>query len=874
MTIASGTRLGSYEVVSPLGVGGMGEVYRAVDTKLKRQVALKILPESLATDADRLGRFQREAELLAALNHPNIAAVYGIEDTQAGKALVMELVEGVDLRDRIAVRAVPVDEALNFARQLAHAISAAHERGIVHRDLKPGNIRVRSDGTIKVLDFGLAKASAPADRPDTRTLTATRAGAIMGTPRYMSPEQARGEQTGPQTDIWAFGVVLYEMLTGRAAFDAPSSVETLSRVLNHEPDFALLPPGLHPRISLLVQRCLRKNTAQRLHHIGDAAIELDEADSAPLVAPSRARARLWPLAVTAAAIVAVGLASWLWPTRGHRPDAREMRVEITAPVGQGFSPTGVREVAISRDGQRIAISTRAGLYIRRLNEAEFVTIPGTPVNPFFSPDGQQVAYFDAGETGAGLKVVAAAGGTPRVLAPTAERSAGGDWREDGTIVFATASGLHLIQDDGTQLRTVAKPDPAARERILAFPQFLPQSNAVLFTSTSMEAAAAARLLRIDLETSAVDVLVHGGSAARYLPDGRLVYASRDRLKVVAFDPRRPSIDPDSAIDTGVELPVALDNGAANFAISDGGDLIYQPPAHVVRSTSRLAWVDRQGRQEPIDLPAQTLAYPRLSPDGSRITMDSNVNGNRDVWIYDLRQRRLSQLTFGPTEDNQPLWSSDGKRVYFASDRTGDFDIYSRAADGATDDRLEFAGPRVQFPSSVTPDGTAMFVVEDYVDLGLLRFPAPQRVEPVLHGPSSERLAVLSPDGRWLAYESTENGPPAVFVRRFPNVNERREQVSPSGGRWPLWNPAGNGELFFVTASGEMMAASLALPSLTVRSVTKLFDVGRPPPGVSNRPYDVSPRDGRFLISQAQVVGDNTQSRFTFVTNWGAAVRDR
>ncbi|HET9702826.1 MAG TPA: protein kinase, partial [Vicinamibacterales bacterium] len=797
MAIASGTRLGSYEVVSPLGAGGMGEVYRAVDTRLKRQVALKILPPSFAADAERLARFQREAELLAALNHPNIAAVYGIEDTSAGKALVMELVEGVDLRDRIARSPLPIAETLNLAKQLAQAIGAAHERGIVHRDLKPGNIRVRPDRTIKVLDFGIARALGQTDGHESVTVTATAAGTIVGTPRYMSPEQARGEVAGPQTDVWAFGVILYEMLTGRAPFDAPSSVETLSRVLSHEPDFTQLPPSLDPRVRLLVQRCLRKTPAQRLHHIGDAAIELEDAASAPVDAPAPARSSRWPLAVAAAAIVAAsGIAGWAWLTRGNDSAARVMLVDVSAPVGPAIAPMGARRVAISRDGQRIAISTRTGLYIRRLNEAEFVTIPGAPLNPFFSPDGRWVAYFDAGESGAGLKIVATAGGTPRMVAPTAERSAGGDWREDGTIVFATASGLYTVRDDGSQLRTLAKPDATARERILAFPQFLPGSNAVLFTSTSMDTSA--RLLRIDLETLAVEVLLHGGSSARYLPDGRLVYAARDRLRVVRFDPRRPSISPDSTIDTGVALPVALDNGAADFAISDAGDLVYQSPAHVVRLTSRLVWVDRQGRREPIDLPAQTLAYPRVSPDGSRITMDSNVNGNRDVWIYDLRQRRLSQLTFGPTEDNQPVWSGDGKRVFFASDRTGDFDIYSRAADGATDDRLELAAPRIQFPASVTPDGTGIFVIEDYVDTSLLRLPGPQRVEPVLHGPSSERLAVLSPDGKWLAYESTESGLPAVFVRPFPNVSERREQVSPSGGRYPLWNPAGNGELFFVT----------------------------------------------------------------------------
>jgi serine/threonine-protein kinase len=773
-----------FEVVSVLGIGGMGEVYLATDTRLKRQVAIKILPDPVSADPERLSRFRREAELLASLNHPHIAAVYGIEDTGSGMALIMELVEGADLRERLSRGTPPIDEALTIARQLARAISAAHERGIVHRDLKPGNIRLREDGMVKVLDFGLARAIEGDAQAVDRTRTATEPGTVMGTPRYMSPEQARGEVAGPQSDIWSFGVVLYELLTGRAAFDAPSSIEILARVLNDEPDFSKLPAALHPRVKLLLQRCLRKNLPHRLHHIGDAVLELDEATDVPAELPARQRG--WRIPTAAATVVAlIGIGGWsVWP-RVENADARVIHAEVMAPGGPGFAPMGSRRVALSRDGQRIAIATSQVLYIRRLNEAQFVSVKGGPINPFFSPDGQWVGYFDAGEVGSGLKIVPVTGGQPKMLFQTAERTAGGDWREDGIIVFAIASGVYTVRSDGTGVRTLAKPDANAKERILAFPQFLRGSNAVLYTSTSFDTSAGAKLVMMDIETSSTTVVLHGGSAARHLPDGRLVYATAGRLKVVPFDPRRPAITPDSAADTDIEIPAARDNGAADFAISAAGDLVFMPVSNRVTISSRLTWIDRRGNREPITLPEQTWTYPRISPDGTRVAMDSNVDGNRDVWLYDLRRQAVSRLTAGPTEDNQPIWSHDGTRVYFASDRTGDFDIYSRAADGATDDRLEFAGPRIQFPNSMAPDGSGIFVLEDYLDTSFLRLPTPQRAEPVLHGPASERLAVLSPDGKWLAYESTEVGPPQVFVRPYPDVSASREQISTAGGRFPL-----------------------------------------------------------------------------------------
>lgn len=851
----------------------MGEVYRASDPKLKRQVAIKILPESLAGNAERLSRFQREAELLASLNHPNIASLFGIEDTHAGTALIMEVVDGHDLRDRIARGPVPIAEAMPIALQLARAIGAAHERGIVHRDLKPGNIRLRSDGTIKVLDFGLAKAVAPEQIDSDATVTATRSGTIMGTPRYMSPEQARGESAHEQTDIWSFGVIVFELLTGRAVFDAPSSIETLSRVLNHEPDFNLLPPTLHPRVKLLLQRCLRKNQSQRLHHIGDAALELEEAVAAPIEESVPKSTTRWPVAVAAAAIVALsGLGGWLWTTREPVDRARVIRSDLTVPGRLSGIPIGNRRVAFSRDGQRIAIATNSSLNIRRLDEPGYVVVDGGASNPVFSPDGQMIAFFDLGSQRAGVVVVPASGGTPKLLAATADRPAGVDWREDGTLVFATAAGVFSVKDTGAELRPLAKPDAAAQQRILAWPHFLPGTNAVLLTVTTTGDAAGSRLARLDLDSLALTDVLHNASGARYLPDGRLVYASGNKLRVAQFAPQRPALTADEGVETDVEIHVAPDNGAADFALSDAGDLIYLPPSSRVELTNSMAWINRQGTHEVVDIPLKTFAYPRVSPDGNRIAFDSNNGVSRDVWVHDIRQKRTTQLTFNSTEDNQPIWSRDGTRLFFASDRSGNFDIYSIAADGATGDRLELAAPRIQFPNSALPDGAGMFVLEDYVDTGLIRFPQPQGVERILTGKPSARLAELSPDGKWLAYESTEIGPPAVFVRPYPNVNDRRHQISATGGRYPLWNPSGNGELFFVSAEGQMMAAQLAMPSLEVRKLTRLFDAGfRPPPGLTGRPFDLSPTDGRFIFSRVQGLG-SAETKVALITNWGRSVR--
>jgi serine/threonine protein kinase len=848
----------------------MGEVYRAVDTRLKRQVAVKILPESFASDQARLDRFQREAELLASLNHPNIAAVFGIENTSAGKALVMELVEGADLRDRIARGALPPAEAMRLAAQLAHAIDAAHSRGIVHRDLKPANIRLRADGTLKVLDFGLAKAVGSSASNDV-TAAATHDGVIVGTPRYMSPEQARGETAGTQSDIWAFGVIVFEMLTARAPFDAPTTVETLSRVLHDEPDFARLPASLDPRITLLVRRCLRKNPQQRLHHIGDALLEMEEATSGVVEdrTPRPSPRKPWIVAAIALAAL-VGVSGWAWSTRRHTTPARIVRSEITSPAPLNAFPMGSRRIAISRDGQRIAISTQKALYIRRLDQQEFVAIAAEqPVDPFFSPDGQSVGFFDTSASGSGLKVVSVLGGTPKLLAPVSDRPAGGDWRTDGTIVFATTGTLAIVRDDGTQLRIVTRPDASRQQRTISWPQFLPDGNTALITIVPTDKSGDS-IARINLDTAAMEVALRGGSAARYLPDGRLVFASRDRLKTVAFDPRSPVVAADGAADTGIEIAVAPDNGAADFALSDAGDLLYMPTPSRVEVTNRLYWVDRQGHKEGLDFPVPGFAYPRVSPDGTRIVVDIGNGGNRDIWIYDIKQKRMSQLTFGPTEDLLPLWSRDGARVFFASDRTGNFDIYSKAADGAADDRLEFAEQRIQFPNSFTPDGTGLFVLEDFKDLSLLRFPAPQRLEPVLHGPASKRLPEVSPDGKWLAYESTENGEqPEIFVRPFPDVASRREQISTDGGRYPLWNPAGNNELYFVTPQGVMMAATLSRQTLSVERIVKLFEVASPATGISGRPYDVSRVDGRFLVAMPDEAGPSNEIRSTLILNWAA-----
>jgi serine/threonine-protein kinase len=878
LALTPGTRLGPYEIASQIGVGGMGEVYKATDTNLKRAVAIKVLPAPVAADAERLARFQHEAEVLAALNHPNIAAIYGLERADTQTALVMELVEGQTLADRVARGAIPVEEALRIAKQIADALEAAHGQGIIHRDLKPANIKVRPDGTVKVLDFGLAKALVPtaADAP-TLTGIRTLAGLVMGTPAYMSPEQARGEPASPQADIWSFGVVLYELVTGISPFCRSSTAETFASVLGAQPDYSALPAQVPPKVAQLIRRCLERDRKRRSQHIGDVRIELDEAlaglttDAAvPPVNAAPVWAQRWRWAAAGIALVLLaGVGGWFLAQRfASAPPAAPARLSIVVPDRPSVFPFGTRHLAISQDGTSVAFAAARQLSIRRLAQKEVVAINVTASNPFFSPNGEWVGFFSQSVGDEGLSKVSVLGGAPVPIATTSERPAGGTWRADGTIVFATSAGLYRVSESGGEPRLLLKPDPNRKERAYAWPHFLPDGSAVLFTiipETSIDGAAIAVL---NLKTLEVKVVLKGGSAGRYASTGHLVYATGSGLKAIAFDPDHHEIRGQPVALPDVEVATTPDNGAAEFALSTTGTLIFITPEVPGRVPRTLSWVDRRGIEERLPLAPDYYYYQRISPDGTRVALDI-VGTSRDIWIWDLQRRAMTKLTDGPTEDLLPVWSPDGRRVFFSSDRTGNFDVYSQAADGATAARLEFAGPGAQMTMGFTPDGGRLLLLEDFKDVVMFNPARTDRLEPLLHSKFAEWLATVSPDGHWIAYESNEaENHFEIFLRPFPDVSGRREKVSINGGRYPLWGPKG-GELFYVDLDGQLMAASVTLsPTLRLGSVTKLFDWEKPPRGVSGMPYDVSPIDGRFLRLNAPPRDASSATiQISVVLNW-------
>ena len=880
MTLTPGTRLGVYEVNAQIGEGGMGQVYRATDTKLKRQVAIKIIPPSLAADHDRLARFQREAEILASLNHPHIAAIYGLEDGAGITALVMELVEGEDLSRRISRGAMPLDEALPIAKQIAEALEAAHERGIVHRDLKPANIKLRRDGTVKVLDFGLAKIMVPASEDDhTLTAAGTEAGLIMGTPAYMSPEQARGETAGRQTDIWSFGVVFYELLTGASPFGRHTTAETLATVLGAQPDYALLPSDTPAIARHLLRRCLEKDRKRRLQDIGDVRIEIEDALAAlaagpgPGAADARAAThRSWraPGAIALALLAAAG--GWFLAHRFSTPaPAAVVRLSIPSLEPPFPSPYGSRHLAIAADGSSVAFASVNRLWIRRMGQKDAIAIDVAASNPFFSPDGKWVGFFD----NTGLKKALAVGGSPVSIAPTTERPGGGTWRADGTIVYATLKGLYQISENGGEPRLLVKPDPLRRERAYAWPRFITDGRSLLFTIVPDDAIDGAQIAVLDMTTLVARTVVKGGSAAWYTSTGHLVYASGQTLRAVVFDPATQQTRGDPVSLPDVAIATTPDNAAAEFAISETGTLVFIAPNESDEDLRTLSWVDHQGKGEPVALAPGKYQYPRISPDGTRVALDV-TGANRDIWILDLQRSILTRLTDGPTEDLVPVWSVDGNRVFFGSDRTGNFDVYSQAADGATRARLEFAGPGSQMPTSFSPDGTRLLVVENFKDLSVLNLARPDHLEPLLNGELTHWLGVVSPDGNWVAYESNESGNQTeIFLRPFPNVSERREKLSVAGGRYPVWGPKGSDELSYVDGNGAMMAAAVTLsPSLRIGRVTKLFDWRKPPRGISGRPYDISPVDGRFLLVNPGKRDPHDVIDISVVLNWFEELRER
>jgi len=652
LPLTPGTRLGIYEITVLLGEGGMGQVYRATDTTLSRQVAIKILPDAFAANPERLARFEREAKMLASLNHPNIAAIYAVDKSGGLHALVMELVEGDDLSQRISRSAIPLDEALPIAKQIAEALEAAHEQGIIHRDLKPANIKVRADGTVKVLDFGLAKAMEPTGAmaasnsmsPTITTPAMTQAGIILGTAAYMSPEQARGRTVDKRADIWAFGCVLYEMLTGRPAFSkGTSTADILAAILEREPEWKALPAAVPSTVARLLRRCLEKDPRRRLRDIGDIRLDLDEASTAPPVnvtrrAPGRAIVRSL---VTAAILVALAVIAFAIRslTRVATVPQPTMRFTLVPPVDQPFSLSEAdRDFVISRDGTRLVyVSGNDGkLMVRAIDRLDAVRLGNVTGarSPFLSPDGQWVGFF-VGVSSTELKKISMTGGPAISLCRGPGGARGAAWGQDDTIVFSTQAGKLLrVRASGGEPTVLSTPDSARGETGHIFPSFLPGGQTVLFTVTNVgDPLDNGQIVALDLKTGRRKVLLSGGSQPEYVETGYLVYGVTGALRAVRFNPATLDVmgDPVLVVD---HVTTIATTGAGEFSLSASGALVYLPGG-VIGTARSLVWVDRDGREEPVGAPPRMYSYSRISPDGSRVALEL-----RDLPRLANRERHL------------------------------------------------------------------------------------------------------------------------------------------------------------------------------------------------------------------------------------------
>jgi serine/threonine-protein kinase len=846
--------LSGYEIRGLLGAGGMGEVHRAYDKRLGREVAIKRLPPTFTTDPDRLARFEREARVLASLNHPNIAAIYGIEDTSADPerrscALILELVEGPTLADRLGRGPLKIAEATGLAIQIARALEAAHESGIVHRDLKPANIKITPQGRVKVLDFGLAtpvKATSTTQTAMTTVIGHTQPGTIVGTPSYMSPEQVRGLPLDPRTDIWAFGCVLFEMLTGKPAFPGATMSDIVAKILEGDPDWASLPTAMSDAMHRVVRWALAKDVHQRLRHIGDAILELEGSASSASRHDAGPAWRRWPVVAALVAATVIGTFIGAVAAIRWRPAPAD-----TAPVASTFAiavgPSEVlpRLAAISPDGRYIAyVAGPLGnqrTYLRKVGDRQSRVLAELPLQspqPFFSPDSQWVAYFDAGK----LKKAPIGGGAPMTLAD-APTPRGGTWLPDGSIVFAPISrgGLMMLPATGGPAQVLTTPDSTRGETSHRTPAFAPGSDIVLFATDGSGRSIQA----VSLRTKKVTVLFQGdGGTPRYLPTGHLAYVIDQKLVAVPFDL------------SGLRVsgsPFTIVDDAASFSFSDDGTLIYNDsaPANVLVST--LVWVDRDGSVSPLPLRAAHYDHPRLSPDGRSVVVYKEEDGDRNLWLYDIPRDTLSKFTLTSPSD-WPVWTGDGRSVIYGSSRAGtQYDLFSKPVDGSNDERALLSRPLTQIPRAGARSADVLIFEETYADkpnaLWRTSLRQPSDPQPLFDPAAGEMMPTLSPDGRWIGYVSSRSGRSEVWVRPVTGTGSTR-QISNDGGVEPVWSP--NGRELFYRENDKMVAVDVtesATPSFgkprTMFEGAYIF--GR----TEGQEFDVSPDGRRFLMLKPQ-----------------------
>ncbi len=890
----------------------MGEVYRATDTNLKRSVAIKVLPDLVASDVERLARLQREAEVLASLNHPNIAAIYGLERSGGMTALVMELIEGPTLADRIAQGAIPEDDALAIARHIVEALEAAHERGIIHRDLKPANIKAHDDGTVKVLDFGLAKALAPEPGSATAvhllqspTITSpaamTGVGMLLGTAAYMSPEQAKGRPADKRSDVWSFGCVLYEMLTGRPAFDGDDVTETIAAVVRGQPNWTLLPANVPEQVRLLLKKCLEKDRRARVSDIAVARFLL--AESLPLTAASTAPLRSRRRLLAIAAVTAVGVAmavggAWLGARFKSQPATSPARFVLAPPQSlplflQGFD----RDIVISPDGSQIVYRSTTGsggtvFAVRGINDLTPRILAGTGGRePFMSPDGRWVGYLAGSE----LRKVSITGGPSIAIATLGSLPRGIHWGADNRIVFGVvdpSKGLQSITASGTDPRSLTTPARDKGEIGHYYPFTMPDGKAVLFTIAGGPGYTG-QIAALDLQTGHYKTLIRDGSAAVFVEPDYLVYSSRGTLQAVRFDPRRLEVSGEPILVIDQVMTTSIGN--ANFSVSRNGTLVYVAGGGaLVQNVSprSLVWVNRRGMETPIGAPTRLYGVARLSPDGTRVAVDIRSPGS-DIWVWDLARETLTPLNLDPGVDLAPVWTKDSRRIIWSSSRGGgNPNVYFQSADGTGPIERLTTNERAQFATAVTPDGSRFILFSPSAASGIGSLAAVdlftaaldgrgQPPVPLLQSPTQKLAAEVSPDGHWLAYQSDESGRHEVFVRPFPNVESGRWQVSTEGGTRPAWSRKGD-ELFYLDGNDKLTAVRFRVngatftPEKPARLLNERYVAGSTTRGYDLRSYDVSADGQRFLMLK-ETAGASAAAPLppmTVVLNWIEELKSR
>ena len=878
MSVSAGDSIGPYEIKSLVGEGAMGMVYHARDTVLQRDVALKLLPEKFATDAERFARFQREAQVLASLNHPNVAQIYGVETSGASRCLVMEFVEGETLEDRIKRSPIPLDETLQIAKQIAEALKAAHDKGVTHRDLKPSNIRCTPDGRVKVLDFGLAKVREAEAPPNSLSsyptlLSGSIPGTLLGTPAYMSPEQIKGKEADPKSDVWAYGCIFYQMLTGAAAFGGETAGDILAAVLRGEPDWNRLPADTPEEIRRLMRRCLKKDPRERLQDIGDARIEIDEIQAAPSVpGPTGAgRAFLslaWPREWRAwiLFLVLIGLIGMLTVARALRPASTvpEWRVDISTPTAS--EPASL---AISPDGRKVvfeATTDGSRLWFRPLSSAVARPLPGTEgaTYPFWSPDSRSVAFFADGK----LKRTDIDGGYVQTLA-TATTGRGGTWNRDGVILFAPNNNnrpIYRIPAGGGEPVPVTQLDPP-RQTAHQFPQFLPDGEHFLFhVLGELPGVYLGEFSSGGIKESRR--LFDADSGAVYAKPGQLLFIRQGSLFAQDFDPYRLATTGEPFLATEQLALTQKAQVVTAVSASAAGPIVYRTsPA----SDRQSAWFDRAGKLIELlnNIDSSTDLDPALSPDGRRLAIARAVNGDKDIWLLEMGRGILSRFTFDPAIEGRPVWSPDGNRIAFFSNRKGSFDLYDKAASGTGEEELLLESSRTKLPLDWSADGRFLLYRDDDPqtgsDLWALPLTGDRKPFPVVQTPFQDRDGQFSPDTKWVVYQSNDSGRFEIYVQPFPGPGQRT-QISSNGGIQARWRHDGK-ELFYVSLEDRLM-------SVPVKTTGKMFEAGAPAPlfathiggaGQQNRQqYIVSPDGQRFLFS---TLTTETAAPITLILNW-------